>query len=111
MTDHAEVVLGDGATLFYHSDRTACTIVRIEKDMVWIQEDTATRIDSNGMSDMQEYSYAPNPRGKIHTYRWNEKSDNWDKVNFNSKTNRWNKDYYNTRVVFGLRREYYDYSF
>lgn len=62
--------VGMGATGLGWTDRHAWTIVAVGKaDQFgrprWVEatRDTATRTDSNGMSDAQSYSYTSNPDG------------------------------------------------
>ena len=58
---------GGGACLCFHSDRHACTVIKVTRCTVTVQEDKATRIDTNGMSDDQEYSFERDPNGRIQT--------------------------------------------
>lgn len=63
-----EPVEGMGATIVLWTDRHAATItgVRVIRGVrtVFVQEDIATRTDKNGLSESQEYSYAPNPEAR-----------------------------------------------
>ena len=85
------------------SDRNACTVIKVisPKEIV-VQEDTATRTDSNGMSDSQDYSYAPNPIGCIYEFtkrkngRWVRKGESLGD---------------GTGLRLGDRDAYHDYSF
>lgn len=110
--------LGDGATTYSFSDRHAYTVTEIFKKGVFvyvvIQEDVATRTDTNGMSDSQDYSYEPNPKGQKSVFR--------SKIEKGSDlpTTRWERVYLNDNgryikadghVTFGIRDKYYDYSF
>jgi len=54
---------GMGATRTFWSDRKAYTISRVSASgkTFWMKEDKVTRIDNNGWSDEQEYSYEPDP--------------------------------------------------
>ena len=74
---------GDGATICHHSDRTACTVVRVSPSGItlWIQQDIATLDDwkpeivPGGFSghcvnnDSQRYVYQPDPDGIMHRAR------------------------------------------
>lgn len=62
-TEGREVKVGDGATICYYTDRKAATVIAKTAKTITVQEDTATRVDKNGMSDSQAYSYAANPNG------------------------------------------------
>lgn len=67
-----EPFVGEGATIIHFTDRIAATIteVRMERGMrlVTVQEDTAIRVDENGMCENQTYRYEPNPKGEIRTF-------------------------------------------
>lgn len=60
--------VGDGATLCLATDRYAGTVIAISGKTIFWQYDKVTRIDNNGMSDMQEYSYEPDTRAPIREY-------------------------------------------
>jgi len=56
--------VGMGATQCVGSDRRAYTVVEIINDRkIVLQRDKVKRIDSNGFSTEQKYSYEPNPNG------------------------------------------------
>jgi hypothetical protein len=94
--------VGMGATILYHSDRSAYTIIAVDGKQITIQRDKVTRIDKNGMSESQDYTYAPSPQGEIKT-----------------ATLRKNGTYVirgdalrgGTIVRVGVRDEYYDFGF
>jgi hypothetical protein len=92
--------VGMGATLIHWSDRTPLTITDVSKTAhrIFLQEDSATRTDSNGMSDAQSYDYTPNPDGRTH-----------------EATRRRDGSYRikggDARVLIGSRSKYHDYSF
>ncbi len=102
-TEEDVPAVGDGATLYLHSDRHAFTVTFVGKkgrkekmrSVVTIQKDKATRTDSLGMSDSQSYAYSRDPLG------------NTLEVTF--RNGKWRAE--NGIVVFGKRDEYYDYSF
>jgi hypothetical protein len=87
--------VGMGATVLLWTDRHAGTITKVTPKSFTLVEDKATRIDGNGMSDAQAYSYEPNPNGRTWIFRLTSKG-------WRSK---------GTAVALGVRREYYDYSF
>ena len=105
-----EPEVGMGCTLLQWSDRQAGTIIAIENGILTVQEDHATRTDNNGMSEDQEYEYAPNPMGATHHFRFG-KSDKWDAVQKNERTGRWNKSESGAGLMIGQRRQYRDFSF
>lgn len=58
--------IGMGVTMTAYSDRHAGTIIAVAisrcETVLTVQEDIATRADANGMSDIQTYTYRPNPK-------------------------------------------------
>ncbi len=60
--------VGMGATIHVGSDSYPATVIQVTRNgkRLVIQEDIAIRIDNNGMSESQEYTYEPNPHGDIH---------------------------------------------
>lgn len=93
--------VGMGATALYWSDRRAGTVVAVKgKRLVW-KEDKATRTDSNGMSDCQSYSYAPDPEAQEEVFTLRK----------NGKWVREGDSMNGTCLGLGYRRTYYDYSF
>lgn len=105
-----EINVGDGATILMWSDRRPATVVAIEGNRVTIQEDKSVRVDSNGMSEMQEYEFSRNPNGCKTTFRKNKRGK-WEQVRFNSETGRWNKTADSPNISFGRRSKYHDFSF
>ena len=93
-----------GATMLYWSDRNACTITAVSPSgkSIEVKQDIATRIDKNGMSDSQEYSYEPNRNAKPLTFTL-RKNGKW--VQKGSPMNA------GTHLLVGKRDQYYDYSF
>ncbi len=91
-------VVGMGATVYWYSDRTACTVIKVSKggNKITLQEDRSERIDKNGMSDQQEYTYHNNPEGR--TFECYRRDDG----TYGSS---------GKRIVLGIRRTYHDYSF
>ncbi len=101
---------GDGTTICHHSDRTACTVVRVSASgkTVHIQEDHATldnwkpEFVAGGFAGHcvnnaeQRYTYQPNPQGVIH--RASLRKDGRYRT-----TNR-------ERVISG-RHQFHDYNF
>jgi hypothetical protein len=93
-------MIGMGATIQVGSDSYPATVIQVTNNgkRVVVQEDIATRVDTNGMSESQQYTYEPNPNGTIYiaTLR---------------KDGRWRVTGGKTPVSLGFRRKYYDYSF
>jgi len=101
-SSHAPEV-GMGATMLGWTDRHAATIVEVSKDgrKVGIIRDIATRIDKNGMSEMQEYAFERGTgKPSYYTLRKNGK---WVAQGQGFKNG--------SRIVIGARDEYYDFSF
>ncbi len=100
------VKVGDGATICWYSDRTPVTIIEIEPNGKWIkvQEDNAKRIDSNGMSDFQDYEYSRNENGRTYTFKRTRKQPY--RYTDNGKWENWGH-----KLVFGYREKYFDYTF
>lgn len=94
--------VGDGMTELLYSDRHAHTVVEVLNDgkVLKVQRDHAKRIDKNGMSESQTYSYEPRPDAPVQTLAWDEKQGC-----FREKP--WTKR--GGRFVPG-RQEYYDFS-
>ena len=108
-----EPTVGMGATILGWTDRHAGTIVKVEtingSVFVTVQEDTAKRVDKNGMSECQDYEFAANPNGAKTIFR-RAKNGRWDTVCFNTTTKRWNKLEGNGLTI-DRRDHYYDFSF
>lgn len=57
-------VVGMGVTEYCGSDCNPYTVVAVTNSRtITIQEDKATRTDTNGMSEVQEYTYGANKHG------------------------------------------------
>jgi hypothetical protein len=92
-------VVGDGATLTFYSDREAGTVVKVcTPRKVVVQIDKATRTDQNGMSESQDYTYAPDLNGRLYTFTLR-------------KNGGWRESKGSTGVRFGVRDKYYDFNF
>jgi len=102
------VTVGMGATVLHWTDRDGATVIGWDGKTVTVQEDTATRVDGNGMSDAQRYEYAPCPAGPVYRFRRNRRGY-WCQV-VRGDSGRW-------RMVKGLglslgsRQSHYDFSF
>lgn len=107
-----DAVVGDGATLFFYSDRRAGTVIAVDEktSCITVQEDFAERIDNNGMSDMQEYAYHGDEFGTMYFFK-KDKNQRYRQVRHNTKTNRWNFIKDGVRVGIGYRDHYHDFSF
>ncbi|MCK9567518.1 hypothetical protein M0R72_01050 [Candidatus Pacearchaeota archaeon] len=97
-------VVGMGVTGLGYTDRYPYTVIEVIDDKTLrIQEDKATRTDTNGMSESQSYDYEADPKGKILTIVL-RKNGQWHvkipKVVPEA-----------TRFQVGVRRKYHDYSF
>jgi hypothetical protein len=94
--------VGMGCTVLMWSDRHAATITEVSKNgkRVGIVEDIATRVDGNGMSDAQEYSYSPGAGAP--TYYTLRKNGAFVREGDTLK---------GTRIAIGAHNTYHDFSF
>lgn len=105
--------VGMGATILRYTDRDAGTIIQAYEikggyDVI-VQEDSAKRADSNGMSDCQTYEYTPDPKGRKTSFRFTP-AKGWREVH--TKANgRVCLVPGGARLTIGTRRKYFDYSF
>jgi hypothetical protein len=97
-------VLNEAATVLSYSDRYPCTVISVTDKEVIVQEDHARRIDSNGMSETQNYDYSRNENGRTFTYR---------KVKSGRRKGQWREGGLTAGcgIIFGTREKYYDFSF
>ena len=102
-------VVGMGATLLMYTDRDAYTVVSWDGKILGVTSDTANRIDSNGMSDSQDYEYVSNFNATPEFYK-KDKKNNWVRIVMNKETGRW-KQYRCGNLKVGFRDAYHDYSF
>lgn len=94
--ENEEVKVGMGATIYWFSDRSACTIIEVKsKCKIVIQKDKAIRLDNRGMSEEQDYRFERDENGQI--YECYCRKGVW-------------KTQDKQRVVIGKRDCYYDYS-
>ena len=92
--------IGMPATVCYYSDRHAATVIAVSKTgrKVTVQEDTATRTDTNGMSECQTYTYSADPAGRVHVF-------------YRNKHGEYGGRRQGVRLSLGVRSSYHDYSF
>lgn len=60
--------IGDGGTIRVGSDLYACTVVAVGPRSVSVRRDKARRVDSNGLSEIQEWSHEPDPDAELETF-------------------------------------------
>jgi len=111
-----EPKVGDGATLLHWSDREAATVTKVEPQkkggwVIWVQEDDAKRTDSRGMCESQDYEYTPNPKGRVHFYRFEPNGKGWQEVTPGKRLNSWKLTGSGQGIRVGEREKYHDYSF
>jgi hypothetical protein len=98
--------VGEGGTYLLYTDRHAFEVWHVSGDgkRVFCEWLNAKRIDNNGMSESQSYEYSPSGRKFVLRWRYNgwrmEYVEN-GKICFGGRVS----------VIFGVKREYYDYSF
>lgn len=105
-----QLKVGDGATVCYWTDATACTVIKRTAKTLTLRQDKATLKPSFKPEFIvggfcahcvnqaeQEYDYEPDPNGRIFKAYWSESK----------------KGFYadkSLRVIAG-RHEFYDYNF
>lgn len=103
-----EPEVGMGATILAWTDRYGGTVIEVRRSKagkitaVLVQEDTAVRADKNGMSEHQNYEFAPNPEGQIWEFTMRRNGRLAEKGSRKGQG-------YGLRI--GRREKYYDYSF
>lgn len=102
-------VVGMGATILCWTDRHGATITKVDGRYITVQEDAATRTDSNGMSESQDWAFRPNTNGREHVF-FLTTSQRWQAVAKNESTGRYRK-VEGSGLRIGERSEYYDFSF
>jgi len=90
-------VVGMGATNMLWSDRHAYTVIAVSASgkTIKVQRDKAIRVDGNGMSESQDYTYETDPTGTIRIVRLTKRG--------------WRAK--GSKFTLGMRMEYHDYSF
>lgn len=97
--------VGLGATVLGWTDRRAGTIIDVGLDGSFVvQEDRATRTDTNGMSDCQTYAYERDPTGRLWRFRRVARGHQKGLIRENGR-----KD--GSAVVIGVRDKHHDFSF
>jgi hypothetical protein len=98
------IEVGTGGTVRGYSDEFPCTVIRTNLTLpfpeVTVQIDKSTRVDKNGMSETQEWTYVPDPKGVTYTFT-QRKNGSWL-----LKGKRAGK-----YLTLGRRNRYHDYSF
>jgi len=89
-----------GVTMSVGSDRYPGTITEVSASgkRIVFQEDVATRTDTNGMSESQQYTFQQDPNGSMH-------------IATKRKDGVWRITGGKTPVTVGIRGKYYDFSF
>lgn len=99
---YGEVFVGMGATEYSWSDTHPFEVVEIiDKKHVVVRKMDYKRIDSNGMSDCQEYEYTSNP--KNYTCKLTLTANGWRERTASGKLG--------NKFSLGVMKRYYDYSF
>ena len=98
--EFVEAKVGDGATIVMWTDRHAATVIAVSKSgkSAVIQEDKAIRLGKMEMSESQQYTFEKNPNGAVHKIQLTNKG--WRIGGQRG-----------TKVLIGVRDEYYDYNF
>lgn len=95
--------VGMGATILSWSDRRAATVTQVSKfgKRIAVVDDIATRVDKNGMSEVQEYVYTPGNSGP--SYFTLRKNGAWVREGESMKGGQ--------RIALGYRNTFHDFSF
>ena len=106
-----EPVVGMPATLLSWTDRNPATVIEVNmsKRYIVVQDDDYRRVDSNGLSESQEYQYTPNPDAPKRIFRKDRKGQ-WVQHRLNPETNRLVQAR-GCGLRLGERERYYDFSF
>ena len=90
--------VGDGATILCYTDRRPATVVYVSANgkTIHLQEDNAKRVDSNGMSECQDYEFTADPTAPVQVARLTKKGYKIVK---------------GSNVLVGERMCYHDFSF
>lgn len=98
-----ELRVGMGITVLSYTDRHPATIISVSKSgkSFKAQQDKAHRIDSNGMSDSQEYEYERDEHGRIFDFR---RAKNGRFYAEGGQRNGYG-------CIIGHREKYFDFSF
>lgn len=92
--------VGMPATIQMYSDKHAATVIAVTDTTIVVQRDIATRVDENGMSESQKYTFERDPHGMTITFKWGKRGLYSGSANDPSST-----------LKLGERREWYDFSF
>jgi hypothetical protein len=107
-----DIQVGQPATLLSWTDRYPATVVEVFKKGLYtyvvVQSDDYKRIDSNGMSEAQEYEYKRNPEGAMTTFKL--VGGKLVSVRKNKTSGRYVRNH-GAGCVIGVRERYYDFSF
>lgn len=132
--------VGKGATVLHWTDRHAYEVIEVSnnKKRVVVQQYLPKRIDKNGMSESQEYEYKElSPVKEVIVWKWGgwrferdelipineeqyysrsrkEIEDSYDENGFmkhQQGLTKWVKKYHKVDIVWGEKREYYDFTF
>ena len=110
MIGFPEPAVGMGVTKLLWSDRNPGTIIKVHgSSLIEVKDDNYKRIDSNGMSESQEYEFTQNLDATSTFYKKDGKG-RWRQVN-QSEKGRW--VYLESRgsLLIGHREKYHDFSF
>lgn len=108
VSEQKEPEVGMGATVLMWTDRYACTIISIEKNILEVQRDKPVRNDNNGECENQDYFYERNPKGAKYFFKKDRKGKY--RETYKNSNGRW-VFAGAVSLLIGHRREYFDYSF
>lgn len=107
--------VGMGATICYWTDRSAGTIVKVQKDkqgrwLIHVQGDSWKIVSGSEFNGSAKYEYERNLEGGISTWRF-DAPGRWVELRVNHETGRLNKVKGGNGLTIGRRDRYYDPSF
>ena len=69
-----EPEVGMGGTLVYWTDRHACTVAVVHgPDLIEVQQDHAVRVDKNGLSESQTYTFERDANAPLRLFKRDRK--------------------------------------
>lgn len=68
--DYQAAYVGQPATIHIGSDCYPATVIKVTSRTVVVQEDSATRTDTRGISEQQDYRYERDLQGKTTRFYW-----------------------------------------
>lgn len=113
MTEFIEPVVGMGCTVSIGIVSYAATIIKVETTRqpgydITVQNDISTPAEGHDYYGTQKYTYAPNLKGSMHVFRFEQKKANngWHEIWYRKATRRWLRTYNGHRLDLDVRETY-----